>query len=109
MQLRRCDQLLAQIRRRVDQEPVFAAGADCNRCLAALQSGAPGACRLTDRATTIPLRNATAGRGSQNDDAKHDSSPGDASSISEATAKRYAPPRYRDVAQVRSASVKCFS
>src|SRR4051812_46814962 len=74
MQLRCGGQLLAKIGRSVDQEPVFAVGADRNRCLSALSLTV--ACRLADRATAIPLWNAAACRGSQNDDAKHDSSPG---------------------------------
>src|SRR4051812_40057451 len=74
MQLRCGDRLLAQIGRSVDQEPVFAVGADRNRCLGVLRPAV--ACRMADRATAIPLWNAAACRGSQNDDAKHDSSPG---------------------------------
>jgi hypothetical protein len=36
-----------------------------------------GARRLTNRTTAIPLGNATTCRGAQDDDAKHDPSPGD--------------------------------
>src|SRR5436305_4573764 len=82
MQLRCGGQLLAKIGRSVDQEPVFAVGADRNRCLSALRPTV--ACRLADRTTAIPLWNAAACRGSQNDDAQHDSSPGRFLSISEA-------------------------
>jgi hypothetical protein len=77
MKLRRRDQLLAQIGRRIDQEPVIAIGADRNRGLGALKFGVLGSRCPADRTSAIPLRNATTGRGAQDDDAKHDPSPGD--------------------------------
>src|ERR1043166_3808862 len=75
MQLRRHAELLAQVRRGVNQKPVLCVGADGDRCLGALKSGlAPR--RAAYRATAIPLWNAATGGGSQNEDAKHGSSPG---------------------------------
>jgi hypothetical protein len=77
MKLRRRDQLLAQIGRRIDQEPVIAIGADCNRGLGALKFGVLGSRYPAHRTSAIPLRYATTCRGAQDDDAKHDPSPGD--------------------------------
>jgi hypothetical protein len=76
VKLWRCDQLLAQIGRRIDQEPVIAVGADRDRSLGALKLGMLGSRCQANRATAIPLRNATTCRGAQDDDAKHDPSPG---------------------------------
>src|SRR3954449_3705715 len=104
MQLRRGDQLLAQIGRSVNQQPVFAIGADRNRCLSALNPTV--ACRPADRATAIPLWNAAACRGSQNDDAKHDSSPGRFLSISEAAANAALRPLKGTARHGRSTSVE---
>src|SRR5438552_11628353 len=77
MKPRRRDQLLAQIGRRIDQKPVTAIGADRNRSLGALKFGMFGSRRQANRTSAIPLRNTTTGRGAQDDDAKHDPSPGD--------------------------------
>jgi hypothetical protein len=77
MKLRRRDQLLAQIGRRIDQKPVIAIGADRNRSLGAPEFGMFGSRRQANRTSAIPLRNTTTGRGAQDDDAKHDPSPGD--------------------------------
>src|SRR5258708_17880459 len=77
MKLRRRDQLLAQIGRRIDQEPVIAIGADRNRGLGALKFGVLGSRYPAHRTSAIPLRYATTRRGAQDDDAKHDPSPGD--------------------------------
>src|SRR5260370_15431434 len=77
MKLWRRDQLLAQIGRRIDQKPVTAIGADRNRSLGAPEFGMFGSRRLANRTSAIPLRNTTTGRGAQDDDAKHDPSPGD--------------------------------
>jgi len=70
MELRRRDHLLAQIGRRVDQEPVIAIRADRQRRLGAskVTIGKGGA---TNGAAAIPLRHAAAGRRSKNDDAHH--------------------------------------
>ena len=77
MKLRRCDQLLAQIGRRIDQKPVISIGADRNRSLGAPEFGMFGSRRQANRTSAIPLRNTTTGRDAQDDDAKHDPSPGD--------------------------------
>ena len=69
VKLRCRDNLLAQIRRGVDQKPVFAVGADRNRGLGRLQFRLRTAGRATDLAITIPLRNTTARRSPENDDA----------------------------------------
>src|SRR6476660_6811601 len=76
MKLRGCDQLLAQIGRGVDQKPVFAVCTDCDRGLRALKLGMFGSRRPANRTSAIPLRDATTRRGAQDDDAKHDPSPG---------------------------------
>src|SRR5256885_12288795 len=76
MKLRRCNQLLAQIRRCIDQKPVLAVGTDRDRCLDALKLGMFGSRCPANRTSAIPLRNATTCRGAEDDDAKHDSSPG---------------------------------
>src|ERR1019366_10400268 len=70
------DQLLAQIGGGIDQKPVIAIGADRNRGLGALKFRI-GSRRQANRTSAIPLRNATTCRGAQDDDAKHDPSPGD--------------------------------
>src|SRR6266446_1208718 len=76
MKLRRRDQLLAQVRRRVDEIPVGAVGAEGDRSLGALQFGIVASCFPAHRTSAIPLRNAATCRGAQDDDAKHDPSPG---------------------------------
>ncbi len=76
VKLRRRDQLLAQIGRGVDQKPVRAVGADRDRGLGAPQFGIFASRLPAHRTSAIPLRNAAAGRGAQDDDAKHDPSPG---------------------------------
>ena len=81
MKLRRRDQLLAQIGRRIDQEPVLAVGADRDRSLGALKFGMLGSRRPANRTSAIPLRNTATGRGAQDDDAKHDPSPGEFQTI----------------------------
>src|ERR1022692_1932878 len=80
VKLRRRDQLLAQIGRGIDQKPVVAVGADRNRGLSALKSGI-GSGHQANRTSAIPLRNATTCRGAQDDDAKHDPSPGDSRTL----------------------------
>src|ERR1700750_3467857 len=72
MKLWRRDQLLAQIGRGVDQEPVLAVRADGNRGLRASKFGMLGSCRPAHRTPAIPLRNTAACRRAQDDDAKHD-------------------------------------
>src|SRR5258705_7768990 len=84
MKLRRRDQLLAQIGGRIDQEPVLAAGAESDRGLRALKLGMLAACFQAHRTSAIPLRNPATCRGAQDDDAKHDPSPGDS-----VTSERY--------------------
>src|SRR5690348_4259666 len=75
MKLRGCDQLLAQIRGGIDQEPVLAVAADCDRGLRALEFGMFATRLAAHLAAAIPLRYAAAGRSAQDDDAKHDPSP----------------------------------
>jgi hypothetical protein len=55
---------------------MFAIYADRDRGLGALEFGVLASCCPANRASTIPLRNAAACRRAQDDDAKHDSSPG---------------------------------
>src|SRR5581483_6397551 len=76
MKLRRCDQLLAQVRRSVDQEPVIAVCGQSDRALRASQFRLVSPGRAAYRTSAIPLRNSAARCGSQDDDAKHDPSPG---------------------------------
>ena len=76
MKLRGRDQLLAQIGRGIDQEPVLAVGADRNRSLGASEFGMLVPRCPANRTSAIPLRNTTTCRGAQDDDAKHDPSPG---------------------------------
>src|SRR5258708_5639606 len=76
MKLWRRDQLLAQIWRRIDEIPVRIIGADRNRSLGALVLGI-GPRGSANRTSAIPLRDTTTCRGAQDDDAKHDPSPGD--------------------------------
>src|SRR4051812_4205577 len=80
VQLRRGCNLLAQIRRSVDQEPVVAIRTDGDGGLGALQLGLRIARRATLRTPAIPLRNTAAGRCSENDDTQHRSAPGQISS-----------------------------
>src|ERR1700722_2725023 len=70
------DQLLAQIGRRIDQEPVIAVGADRDRGLGAPEFRMLVSRFPANRTAAIPLRDTTTSRGAQDDDAKHDSSPG---------------------------------
>ena len=76
VKLRRCGQLLAQVGRGIDQEPVLAVGADRDRSLRARKLRMFATCHPADRTSAIPLRNAAACRRAQDDDAKHDPSPG---------------------------------
>src|SRR5689334_23239912 len=76
MKLRRRDQLLTQVRRGVDQVPVRALSADRDRGLGAAQFGIFASCFPAYRTSAVPLRDTAAGRGAQDDDAKHDPSPG---------------------------------
>ena len=86
-----------------------AVGADRNRSLRALQFGPLSPRCLANRTTAIPLRNAAAGGGSQNDDAKHDSSPGNPS-ISEVAARPARRPRIGNVVtRCGPPPSKCFS
>src|SRR6185436_21170148 len=78
MQLPRRGQLLAQVGRGVDQEPVRVVHADCERRLSASQLGMFVSGGTTDRTAAIPLRNPAACCGAQDDDAQHDPSPGEA-------------------------------
>jgi hypothetical protein len=55
---------------------VIAIGTDCDRSLRALKLGMFGSRGLANRTAAIPLRNTTTRRGAQDDDAKHDPSPG---------------------------------
>ncbi len=69
MQARRRDDLLAEIRRRVQEQPSLAVAADRQARLAARLDAliaAPG--ELADRAEAIPLRKAAAGCRTKNDD-----------------------------------------
>src|SRR6266702_8273349 len=77
MKLRRRGYLLAQIGRGVDQEPVRTIGADGDRGLRAPEFGAFGSRHQAHRTTAIPLRNTATCCGAQDDDAKHDPSPGE--------------------------------
>jgi hypothetical protein len=56
---------------------VLAVGADRDRSLGALKFGIFGSRFPANRTSAIPLRNTAACRGAQDDDAKHDPSPGD--------------------------------
>jgi hypothetical protein len=56
--------LRAKVRRRVDQKPFLSVGAEGNTRLSAGRNDA-GACGLTIETGTIPLRNTSAGSGSQ--------------------------------------------
>src|SRR5579872_610478 len=76
VQLWRRDQLLTQVRRRVDQKPVMIVCADRQRRLGALKLGMLSSCGPANPTAAIPLRNATTCCGAQDDDAQHDSSPG---------------------------------
>src|ERR1700693_975892 len=76
VKLRCRDQLLTQIRRGIDQKPVLVIGADRNRSLGALKFGMLGSRYPANPTSAIPLRNATARRGAQDDDAQHYPSPG---------------------------------
>jgi len=76
VKLRRADQLLAQVGRGIDQEPVGAIGAEGDGSLRALQFRVVGPRGPAHLASAIPLRNTAAGRCAQDDDAKHDPSPG---------------------------------
>src|SRR5215216_3706321 len=76
VKLRRRDHLLAQVGRGVDQIPVRAVGADRDGGLGTAQLGTVASCFQAHRTSAIPLRNPTACRGAQDDDAKHDPSPG---------------------------------
>src|SRR3954471_9107961 len=76
MQLWRGIQLLAEVGGGVDQEPMLAVATEGDRGLGPLQllavfTGCPAAL-----AAAIPLRHSAAGCGAQDDDAKHDPSPG---------------------------------
>ena len=71
MQARRRDDLLAQIRRRIEKQPALAVGADRERGLAARLDAliaAPG--KLTDRAEAIPLGKAAARRRTEDENAQ---------------------------------------
>src|SRR3569832_902490 len=76
VQGRGCCQLLAQIRRGVDQEPMIAISADRDGCLRALESWMRGSCGPAHLPAAIPLWNATTCGRAQDDDAQHDPSPG---------------------------------
>src|SRR3954463_8899941 len=76
MKLWGCDQLMPQIRGCVDQKPVFAIGADRDRSLGALKFRLSGSRAAAHPTSDIPLRYTTARRGAQDDDPKHDPSPG---------------------------------
>ncbi len=76
MKLRDCDHLLAQVGGGVDQVPMRSVGADRDRGLGAAQFGIFVACLPAHLASAIPLRNTAACRGAEDDDAKHDPSPG---------------------------------
>lgn len=60
MQLRRRDQLLAQIGGGVDEKPVHAVAGKRDRGLCADQSRIGGPCLPADRTSAIPLRNTAA-------------------------------------------------
>src|SRR6185437_5626373 len=70
-------QLLAEVGGGVDEEPVPTVGAECDRGLRALQLRMVVSRGPAHLASAIPLRNAAARRGAQDDDAEHDPSPGD--------------------------------
>ena len=77
MQLRRGIQLLAEVGGGVDQKPVLAVASEGDRGLGPLQLLAVFTGRPAALAAAIPLRHSAAGCGAQDDDAKHDPSPGD--------------------------------
>ena len=71
MQARRSDDLLAEIRRRVEKQPTLAVGTYGERGLAARFDAiipAPG--KLADGAEAIPLRKAAARRRTQDENAQ---------------------------------------
>src|SRR3954471_17139939 len=76
MQLRPGIQLLAEVGGGVDQEPVLAVAAEGDRGLGSLELLAVFTGRPAALAAAIPLRHSAAGCGAQDDDAKHDPSPG---------------------------------
>jgi hypothetical protein len=69
------DQLLAQVGGGVDEKPVRAVGAECDRGLRGLQFRMFFSCSSAILAAAIPLRYAAASRSAQDDDAKHDPVP----------------------------------
>src|SRR5262249_43140007 len=85
MQLRCCEHLLAQVGGGVDQEPVLAVGTDGDRGLGAPEFGMIVSCGPADLASTVPLWNTAACCSPQDDDAKHDPSPGTASGTASGT------------------------
>src|SRR5262249_53069554 len=92
--------LLAQVGRGVDQKPVLAVGADRDRRLRAAELWMSVAGLPAYLASAVPLRNTAACRGAQDDDAKHDPSPGTLkpSKYNEGGHRWFTPPRNRDVA-----------
>src|SRR6266545_6413904 len=76
MKLRRMDQLLAQVGGGVDEIPVCAVSAERDGSLRGLQFRMFASCGPAHLAAAIPLRYAAARRSAQDDDAKHDPSPG---------------------------------
>src|ERR1700733_12845286 len=94
VKLRCGDQLLTQIRRGIDQKPVLVIGADRNRSLGASKFGMLGSRDPANPASAIPLRNPTTCRGAQDDDAKHDPSPG-IPKLSAQKLRRWTPARAR--------------
>jgi hypothetical protein len=68
--------LLPQVRRCIDQKPVSVIDADCDGRLRALKGRLRAAGRTANLASAIPLWNAAACSGSENDDTKHGLAPG---------------------------------
>ena len=62
-----------------------------DRSLGGPEFGMLGSCFPANLAAAIPLRHTTAGRGAQDDDAKHDPSPGDLQCLESPTFRRWTP------------------
>jgi hypothetical protein len=72
VKLGRIGDLLSQVGRGIDQEPVGIVGRHRDRGLTAPQVWPLIARRTTNPASAIPLRNTAAGRGSKNDNTQHE-------------------------------------
>jgi hypothetical protein len=91
MKLRRRDQLLAQIGRGIDEEPVLIIAAYRDRGLGAPEFGIFVSRFPANRTSAIPLRNTTTCRGAQDDDAKHDPSLLEITTLGDKNVSRWTP------------------